>query len=67
MTVRLPPELEIVVAEKARAQGISTEEYVERLIRDATQEAPQRAAALPLWPGRTLSDLHRAQLYEDVR
>ena len=67
MTVTLPPELEIVVAERARAQGISVEEYVERLVRDATQPAPQRSAALPSWPGRTLSDLHRKQLYEDVR
>jgi hypothetical protein len=67
MTVTLPPELEIVVAERARAQGISAEEYVERLVRDATQQAAQRAAALPSWPGRTLSDLHREQLCEDVR
>jgi hypothetical protein len=67
MTVTLPPELEIVVAERARAQGISVEEYVERLVRDATQPAPQRWAALPSWPGHTLSDLHREQLYEDVR
>ena len=67
MTVTLPPELETLVAERARAQGISTEEYVQRLVRDATRQAPQRAAALPLWPGRTLSDLHREQLHEDVR
>ena len=67
MTVTLPPELEIVVAERARAQGISVEEYVERLVRDATQPAQQRAAALPSWPGRALSDLHREHLYEDVR
>jgi hypothetical protein len=67
MTVTLPPELEIVVADRARAQGISAQEYVERLVRDATQPAPQRPAALPSWPGRTLSDLHRDQLYEDVR
>jgi hypothetical protein len=67
MTVTLPPELEIVVAERARAQGISVEEYVERLVRDATQPVPQRPAALPSWPGRTLSDLHREQLYDDVR
>jgi len=66
MTVTLPPELEIVVAERARAQGISAEEYVERLVRDATQQAAERAAALPSWPGRTLSNLHREQLYEDV-
>jgi hypothetical protein len=67
MSITLPPELEIVVIERARAQGISAEEYVERLIRDATQQAPQRAAALPSWPGRKLSDLHREQLYDDVR
>ena len=66
MTVRLSPELEIVVAERARAQGISAEEYVERLVRDATQQAPQQTRALPCWPGRTLSDLHREQLYGDV-
>ncbi len=62
VTVTLPPELEIVVAERARARGISAQEYVERLVRDATQPAP-----LPSWPGRALSDLHRDQLYEDVR
>ncbi len=67
MTVTLPPELEIVVAERARARGISAQEYVERLVRDATQPEPQRPAALPSWPGRALSDLHRDQLYEDVR
>ena len=67
MTVTLPPELEIVVAERARAQGVSAEEYVARLVRDATQQAPQRAAALTSWPGRTLSDLHCEQLYEDAR
>jgi hypothetical protein len=67
MTVTLPPELESIVAERARAQGISAQEYVEGLVRDATQQAPQQEAALPSWPGRTLSDLHREQLYEDVR
>jgi hypothetical protein len=66
MTVRPPRELEIAVGERARAQGISVEEYVERLVRDATQQAPQRAVALPSWPGRTLSDLPREQPYEDV-
>ena len=67
MTVTLPPELETVVAERARAQGISAEEYVQRLVRDAAQQAPRPAAALPSWPGRALSDLRREQLYEDVR
>ncbi len=67
MRITLPPELEIVVAERARAAGISAEEYVERLVRDAAQQAPQREVALPSWPGRTLSELHREQLYEDVR
>ncbi len=67
MTVTLPPELEIVVAERARAQGISAQEYVERLVREATQPAPRRPAALPSWPGRALSDLYRDQLYEDAR
>lgn len=66
MAVTLPPEQEIVVAERARAQGISVEEYVERLVRDATQLAPQWPAALPSWPGCTLSDLRREQLYDDV-
>ena len=67
MTVTLPPELEIAVAERARAQGISVEEHVQRLAPDATEQAPQRTAPLPSWPGCTLSDLHREQLYEDVR
>ena len=66
MIVTLPPEIEIVAAERARAQGISAEEYVTRLVRDATEQAPQRAAALPSWPGRPLSDLHREQLYDDI-
>jgi len=67
MTVTLPPELEIVIVERAQAQGISAEEYVERLVREVTQQAQQRTVALPSWPGHPLSDLHREQLYEDVR
>lgn len=62
MTVTLPPELEFVVAERARAQEFSAEEYLERLVRDATQQAPQPPAALPSWPSGPLSDLHREQL-----
>jgi len=65
MIVTLPPEIEIVVAKRARAQGISAAEYVARLVRDATEQAPQ-PAALPSWFGRPLSDLHREQLYDDV-
>jgi hypothetical protein len=67
MTVTLPPELETIVAEKARAEGISTEAYVERVVRDAAEQAPQQIPTLPLWPGRPLSDLRREQLYENER
>ncbi len=66
MTVTLPPELESRVAEKARAKGILAEAYVQRVIREATEQAPRRTLPLPLWPGRALSDLRREQLYEDV-
>jgi hypothetical protein len=66
MTVTLPPELESRVAEKARAEGISAEAYVERVIREATARAPREAAPLPVWPGRALSDLRREDLYDDV-
>ena len=66
ITITLPPELETRVAEKARAEGISAEAYVERVIREATEQAPRRILPLPLWPGRALSNLRREQLYEDV-
>jgi hypothetical protein len=66
MTVTLPPELDLRVAERARAEGISAEAYVERVIREATAEAPRKGLPLPLWPGRALSDLRREDLYDDV-
>ncbi|HEV2380139.1 MAG TPA: hypothetical protein VG206_10140 [Terriglobia bacterium] len=67
MTVMLPTDLESRVAEKARAEGISPEAYVERVIRQATAQGTEGAAELPLWPGRALSDLRREDLYDDVR
>jgi hypothetical protein len=66
MTITLPPELDRQIAERARAEGISSEEYVERLVRDATLQVSRSAAVLPSWPGRALSDLHREQLYDDA-
>ncbi len=66
MTVTLPPDLESRVAEKARAEGISPEAYVERVIREAAAQAPRETALLPLWPGRALSELRREDLYDDV-
>jgi len=63
VTVTLPPELESRIAEKARAEGISAEAYVERVIREAA-EASERLP-LPVWPGRALSELHREDLYEE--
>jgi len=66
MTVTLPQDLESRVAEKARAEGISAEVYVERVIREATARAPRETASLPMWAGRALSDLRREDLYEDV-
>jgi hypothetical protein len=66
MIVTLPPDLESRVAERARAEGISPEAYVERLIREATPLSPRQSAPLPVWPGRALSDLHREDLYDDV-
>ena len=62
MTVRLPPELDSRVAERARAEGISAEAYVERVIREATADAPRKGLPLPVWPGRALSDLRREDL-----
>ena len=66
MTVTLPPDLESRVAEKARTEGISPEAYVERVIREATAQAPPGTARLPVWPGRALSGLRREELYDDV-
>ena len=67
MTVRLPPDLESRVAEKARSEGISPEAYVERLIRQATAQAPRKTPPpLPAWPSRALTDLRREDLYDDV-
>jgi len=52
MTMTLPPEPEIVVAEKARAEGVSAEAYVERPVRDATAQgaATDPGAAFVAWP-----------------
>jgi len=66
MTVTLPPDLESRIAEKARAEGVSAEAYIERVIREATARAPREAESLPVWPGRALSDLRREDLYDDV-
>lgn len=66
MTVTLPPDLESRVAEKARAEGISPEAYIQRLIREATANTPTKTAPLPVWPGHALSDLRREHLYDDV-
>jgi Family of unknown function (DUF5678) len=48
MTVTLPPELESRVAEKARAEGISAEAYVERLVRESTGNRRECEASKPL-------------------
>ena len=66
MTITLPPELESRIAQKARAEGMSSEAYVERVIREATAQTPQEAAPLPEWPGCALGDLRRGDLYNDV-
>jgi len=66
MTVTLPPELESRVAQRARAEGISSEAYVERVVREATAEPPREAAPLPAWPGHALSALRREDLYDDA-
>jgi hypothetical protein len=34
MTIRIPAQLEATVREKARAQGVTVEAYIEQLIRD---------------------------------
>lgn len=65
--VILPPELESQVAEKARVLGISTEAYVERVLREAAVETPRDNVPLPKWPGCTLGSLHRKDLYDEVR
>jgi hypothetical protein len=66
MTVTLPPELESRVAQRARAEGISSEAYIERLVREATAQPPREAAPLPTWPGHALSALRREDLYDDA-
>ena len=66
MTVTLPPELESRVAPMGRAEGISSEAYVERVVRQATAETPREAAPLPEWPGHALNDLRRKDLYDDA-
>jgi len=67
MTVTLPPELESRVAQRAGAEGISSEAYVGRVVREATAETPREAAPLPEWRGQALSDLRREDLYDDAR
>jgi hypothetical protein len=66
MTVTLPPELESRVAQRARAEGISSEAYIERLVREATAQPPREAARLPTWPGHALGALRREDLYDDA-
>jgi len=66
MTVTLPPELESRVAQRARAEGISSEAYVERVVREATAQPAREAAPLPAWPGHALSALRREELYDDA-
>jgi len=66
MTLTLPPELESRVAQRARAEGISSEAYVERVIREATAQPPRESAPLPAWPGHALSPLRREDLYDDA-
>jgi hypothetical protein len=66
MTVKLPPDLETHIAEKASAEGITVDAYVERIMRDATGASRREGKPLPVWPGRALSHLHREDLYDDV-
>lgn len=66
MTIILPSELESQIAERARAEGISLEAYVERVIREAAGQARKSDPPVPVWPGRPLGDLRRESLYEDV-
>ena len=67
MTVQLSSELGSLVAEKAHDEGISVDEYVQRLIRKAAETPEQEDLASPVWPGRPLNDLRREDLYDDVR
>ena len=67
MTVKLPLDLESRVAQKARAEGISPEAYVERVVREATAAEARIPLPLPIWPGHSLSNLRREELYDDVR
>jgi len=63
MTVKLPLDLETHIAEKASAEGITVDAYVERIMRDATGAPRRESEPLPAWPGRVLSDLRREELY----
>ena len=42
MTVKLPLDLETHIAEKASAEGITVDAYVERIMRDATERQGAR-------------------------
>ena len=66
MTVTLPPEVELRVAQRARAEGISSDAYVERVVREAMAQPPREVAPLPAWPGHTLGALRREDLYDDA-
>ncbi len=67
MTVTLPPDLESRVAERARAEGISNEAFVEKVVRQATSSGQTKPGQLPRWQGHVLGDLRRQDLYDDVR
>ena len=66
MTLMLPPELESRVAQRARAEGVSSEAYIERLVREATAPPARDAPPLPTWSGYALSALRREDLYDDA-
>lgn len=46
MTIVIPPELETHVRDKAKAEGLSVEAYIEHLIREDEEWTEQSEAAL---------------------
>ena len=66
MVVSLPPDIESRVAQRARAEGISNEAYVEKVVRQYVANEPGKAGPLPKWQGHALGDLRRQDLYDDA-
>jgi hypothetical protein len=74
LTIELTPQEEARLTARAKAEGVSVDAFVGRVLKEvATQAAdvaiktPIRVPALPKWPGQVIGELRREDIYKDVR